>query len=267
MKSCVKTKFLILCASLVLPFAVHAQTYKVGDRFPGGGIVVEVDGSGKKGMLVDEVDSGPYTPPEAISAAKAKGAGWAVPYLKHLKVVYANVHKAGNGNFKPALYQSVDASSPQYRRGLNFADGTESTGIAQNNKVLVRYVKSFDTSAVATASVFPLSRETRFEPGRKYPSPSGNHYLIFQTDGNLVVYTKQDKPVWGLNSLAQNWRNNGYAVFQSDGNLATYQSDKAYVWSARQVQSPAGTTLTLNDRGELQINGPDGKALWTGTAN
>ncbi len=164
-----KKLFLITAAALVLPLAAHAQNYKAGDAYPGGGIVMQADDS----------------------------------------------------------------------------------------QVLVRFVKS----------VFPLSRETRFEKGRKYPSPSGNHYLVFQGDGNLVVYTKQDRPVWALNSLTPNWRTNGYAVFQSDGNLATYQANNAFVWSARNVVSPAGTTLTLNDRGELQLIAPNGQALWTGTAN
>jgi hypothetical protein len=122
-------------------------------------------------------------------------------------------------------------------------------------------------TATAEASVFPLKAETRFEPDRRYPSPSGRHYLVFQRDGNLVVYTRQHQPVWALNSLTPNWRKNGYAIFQADGNLATYQADKTYVWSARHVVSPAGTTLTLNDQGELQIVGPDGRALWTGKAN
>lgn len=265
MKATLGRTLLIAGTAVLLPLSALAQTYKVGDRFPGGGIVVEVDGSGKKGVLIDEADSGPYTPPEAIDAAKAKGGGWAMPPLKHVRAAYTNLHKAAIGNFKPALYQSLDASSAHYRKGIDFADGKESTGIAQNNKVLVRYVKSFDASAPAVASVFPLTRETRFETDRRYPSPSGNHYLVFQRDGNLAVYTRDHKPVWLLNDKAPDWRKNGYAVFQADGNLATYQANNAYVWSARHVPAPAGTTLTLNDKGELQIIGPDRKVLWTGT--
>ncbi len=264
MERSLKKLLLIAGAAFVLPLAGQAQTYKIGDRFPGGGLVIEVDAAGKKGTLIDEADSGPYTPSEAIAAGKAKGAS--LPNFTQLKLAYTYLHKSGKGSFKPALYQSANASSAHYRIGLDFATGTESTGIAQNHKVLVRFTKAFDASSTV-ASVFPLSRETRFEPGRKYPSPSGKHYLSFQRDGNLVVATQDGKPVWALNSLTPNWRNNGYAVFQADGNLATYQADNGYVWSARHTPSPAGTTLTLNDKGELQIIGPDGKPLWTGTAN
>ncbi len=59
-------------------------------------------------------------------------------------------------------------------------------------------------AAQATPSVFPLAGEFKFERGTKYPSPSGNHYLIFQTDGNLCVYTKDARFVWGLSSARLN---------------------------------------------------------------
>ncbi len=128
-------------AVLTAVSTVQAQTYKIGDIHPEGGIVVTVDPSGTKGIVVDEKDSGIYTPPEAIDAAREKG--WSVPYIKDLRLVYQNLHKQGQGNFQEALYQAVDASSAQYRRGIHFNDGTEETGIAQNNKTLVRFVRDF----------------------------------------------------------------------------------------------------------------------------
>ena len=139
-------------AAAAVMATAKAQTYKIGDKHPDGGIVAIVDAAGTSGLIVDEKDSGTYTPPEAIAASKAKGPGWGVPYLKDLRLVYQNLHKQGKGNFKPALYQAVDASSAQYRRGLHFNDGKEETGIAQNNKTLVRFVKSFKPVAAAKPS-------------------------------------------------------------------------------------------------------------------
>ena len=139
-------------AAAAVMATAKAQTYKIGDKHPDGGIVAFVDAAGTSGLIVDEKDSGTFTPPEAIAASKAKGPGWGVPYLKDLRLVYQNLHKQGKGNFKPALYQAVDASSAQYRRGLHFNDGKEETGIAQNNKTLVRFVKSFKPVAAAKPS-------------------------------------------------------------------------------------------------------------------
>ncbi len=260
-------RFLFIAgAALALPLAALAQTYKVGDRYPGGGLVLKVDASGKSGVLIDEVDSGPYTPSEAAAAAKAKG--WSVPGYLMVRHAYRSLHLAGKGNFKPALYQSHNLepeSNSGLLFGINFSKGLDEY-VYPRIKTLVRFVKPFDATAPVATSVFPLSRVTGFEQGRKYPSPSGQHYLIFQSDGNLVVYTQQDKAVWALSLLVPNWQKSAHVVFQPDGNLAVYQADKGFLWSARMVASPAGTTLTLNDKGELQIVGPDGKPLWTGTA-
>lgn len=131
----------LLVASLATTLSAQVQTYKIGDIHPNGGIVFTVDESGTQGTVVEEKDSGPFTPPEAIDAAKQKG--WGMPYIGELRKVYENLHKQGKGGFQPALYQVVDASSAQYRKGIHFNDGKEETGIAQNNKTLVRFVRKF----------------------------------------------------------------------------------------------------------------------------
>lgn len=131
----------VLVASLAPALNAQVKTYKIGDIHADGGIVVKVDESGTKGFVVEEQDSGTYTPPEAAAAANQKG--WGVPYIGELRQVYENLHKQGKGNFQQALYQAVDASSPQYRKGIHFNDGKEETGIAQNNKTLVRFVRNF----------------------------------------------------------------------------------------------------------------------------
>ncbi|QNL18362.1 hypothetical protein HXX25_02815 [Hyphobacterium sp. CCMP332] len=114
-------------------------------------------------------------------------------------------------------------------------------------------------------SVFPIVGEFVFEPGRRYPSPCGDHYLTFQTDGNLVVYTSAGQPIWALNSRTNRWGQNRYAVFQSDGNLATYTGrGRGFIWSARNVASPAGSQLHLTEDGELQIIAPNGTVLLNG---
>ena len=114
-----------------------------------------------------------------------------------------------------------------------------------------------------TDTIFPLAGEFSLEQGTKYPSASGNHYLIFQNDGNLVVYTKDDRFVWGLNLVTDKFPNNAVARMQADGNLATYDANNGYIWSARHVVSPAGTKLSLTPSGELQIVSPDAKVLWS----
>jgi hypothetical protein len=131
--------FVLLSSAMMTTAA--AQPYKVGDKHPDGGIVAIVNPDGKSGVVIDEKD-GTYTPPEAIAAGRAKGPGWVTPSIKDLRTIYQNRNEA-KGNFQPAVYLAGDASSAQYRRGMDFKTGTEVTNIGQGDKRLVRFVRGF----------------------------------------------------------------------------------------------------------------------------
>ena len=111
-------------------------------------------------------------------------------------------------------------------------------------------------------TVFPIAQRFELQRGTKYPSESGNHYLIFQDDGNLVVYTKDDGYVWGIENSGKEWARNNRAVMQEDGNLVTYDGE-APIW-ASDTFGHAGAALVLTPTGELQIV-RGGRPLWTST--
>lgn len=92
-----------------------------------------------------------------------------------------------------------------------------------------------------------------FQRGLKYPSASGGHYVIFQNDGNLAIYTRDDQFVWGLSTDITTFPQNAKAVFQADGNLATYDANGGFIWSALNKALPTGGFLTLTAEGKLQI--------------
>lgn len=73
------------------------------------------------------------------------------------------------------------------------------------------------------------------QPGKWYDSNNGDYVLVFQYDGNLVIYSriigplpyeKRDKPlekaVWSSRS---NNRDGKHCVMQRDGNLVIYKDD------------------------------------------
>jgi hypothetical protein len=120
-----------------------------------------------------------------------------------------------------------------------------------------------DEDEATVDSIFPIAGEFFFERNEKYFSPSGNHYLIYQNDGNVVVYTKDDGFVWGLNEQTDRYASTAIITKQTDGNLVAYDADKGYIWSARHEASPAGTTLTLQSSGALEIVAPSGDVLWS----
>ncbi len=108
------------------------------------------------------------------------------------------------------------------------------------------------------------------ERNRRYFSASGKHYLVFQTDGNLVIRTAQEGFVWGLNEVAPSFGKTTKVLFVGDGNLMAVAADNSTVWKALSQHRPVLENgqrrygnLELNDQGVLQIISPiDGKVLW-----
>lgn len=114
---------------------------------------------------------------------------------------------------------------------------------------------------------------TRFEidgvPGARIPAgttlssgqefSSGNSKLVMQADGNLVLYTKDKKPIWATRT-----DNNPGAVarMQSDGNFVVYAADgKTALWSSK-TTTPYSYAV-LHPRGVLVLYSASGQSLWT----
>ena len=105
-------------------------------------------------------------------------------------------------------------------------------------------------------------------PGDKLFSCSKTCYLIYQEDGNLVVYknlnaTSWVKAIWATDTKDTHaWR----TYMQDDGNFVVYTDQFNSVWSS-DVYSPKyqGSQLVLEDDGRLVIYDSDKKVIWTST--
>ncbi|MEV6618363.1 mannose-binding protein [Streptomyces sp. NPDC051051] len=53
--------------------------------------------------------------------------------------------------------------------------------------------------------------------------------MVMQTDGNLVVYNEQGKPLWASMTFGENHR----AIFQADGNLVIHNGDDRPIWASK----------------------------------
>ena len=117
-------------------------------------------------------------------------------------------------------------------------------------------------SALAQSPMsLPLSQGT-IERDVPYASPSGDHYLIFRNDGDLVVVDTDGRPVWQLSATGVPVDRAARVVMQPDGNLAVYAADGAYLWSAfTERPDPAGR-LTISSDGVLQLVTDDGP-VWS----
>jgi len=99
---------------------------------------------------------------------------------------------------------------------------------------------------------------TTFEKDKRYYSEDNRYALLFQSDGNLVVYkmagTQISKAIWssGTNGIAVK-----SCVFQADGNLVLYNYSNKPVWSAFKKRCdfcPAGASwMAMQSDGNLVI--------------
>ena len=110
---------------------------------------------------------------------------------------------------------------------------------------------------------FPLTAGQTLTEREKYFSESGNHYLVFQTDGNLVVYTADDQFVWGLNLVTDNFQQARSVQMGSDGNLVVRGADNQFVWSALDANPDSSASLVLTSEGVLQLVSGGGDVMWS----
>ncbi len=97
----------------------------------------------------------------------------------------------------------------------------------------------------------------RMLPGQAVASPDGRFRLIYQTDGNLVLYRNdagQNVPLWATGT---DGRALGVVVMQRDGNLVMYDEDNNVLWASGtngaedarlRVQSDGNVVLHIGDR-------------------
>jgi hypothetical protein len=103
-----------------------------------------------------------------------------------------------------------------------------------------------------------LSSGSQLMPGQQISSPDGRYRLIFQTDGNLVIYRPDNAPIWwtGTNGIAPK-----VAVMQGDGNFVIYDSANNAAWHTFTYGNP-GAYLSMQNNGAFVITSAAGARLW-----
>lgn len=105
------------------------------------------------------------------------------------------------------------------------------------------------------------------ESGSSIKSKNGKYELVFQDDGNFVLYEVSSKrPLWASDT-ASSYRRASKGLLQDDGNLRLFDDDNGEVWSSHSGgRGDASTVLTVQDDGNVRLMCGE-KQLWaTNTA-
>jgi hypothetical protein len=128
-----------------------------------------------------------------------------------------------------------------------------------------------DAPARPDAAARPLSGPASYAAGslmlvgqtlrrQSLTSPSGSCTLVYQDDGNLVLYRyDRDRAVWATSTHGTSV---GELALQADGNLVLYDRDGHAVWATGTNGRPAAR-LSVRDEGTVVLEGADGSALWS----
>ena len=149
----------------------------------------------------------------------------------------------------------IDADVEKCLRGDCFGPDDQLTRLLRN---------AFGRSGTALSqcgnyAIASLSGENvGFARGRRWKLCSGNE-LIFQNDGNLVLFSGSRSPLWSSGTANQR------AVqlsMQADGNLVIYNMDGTAIWSTN-TSDNFGATLAIQEDGNVVIYGREGQPLWS----
>jgi hypothetical protein len=96
-------------------------------------------------------------------------------------------------------------------------------------------------------------------PGGWLQSPNGDFRLIYQGDGNLVLYDQRSGAArWASNT---DGTNAGRAALHPDGRFVVYDADAAPRWTSGSGDG-RGAVLAVQDDGNVVVRGADGGRLW-----
>ena len=111
------------------------------------------------------------------------------------------------------------------------------------------YTFSSQAIAISTLNDVCLERE------KKYYSPNGEYYAVFQEDGNLVVYYKNGKAKWHSQTYHKGVQS---CILEANGNLVIYGDNKEKLWNS-ESEGMGNARLFVSNAGKLCIYSEDAK--------
>src|ERR671910_559214 len=94
-------------------------------------------------------------------------------------------------------------------------------------------------------------------PDQSIRSTNGRFTLVYQGDGNLVLYGPNG-PLWASGTGG---RPGAICIMQGDGNLVIYDSNNQWIWNSGTDHNP-GSRLVVQDDGNVVIYGRDSTSNW-----
>lgn len=132
----------------------------------------------------------------------------------------------------------------------------------KSNQPYMYQAYSSSTTDLNTAAPSYISQNINLKEGNWLMSPNKAYILVFQTDGNLVIYRRSNfQSLWATGTNGQGATK---ALIQSDGNLVVYNNNTPLWSSSTQRNVPnAVYTLSINNNGQAIITSSVQGVIWS----
>ena len=151
-----------------------------------------------------------------------------------------------NNNDTLTLQNYVVTNSGSINRNNADVNGDGNVDIAD----VVALMQTVKKGVIADAT--PITGVGRLQKGKWYSSPNDKYFLVFQGDGNLVLYRNNSStsrtPYWSSGTTGCDA---DFCQLQTDGNFVIYDKYSRPVWCTDSYKSPSG--LFINNNGELFV--------------
>lgn len=109
-----------------------------------------------------------------------------------------------------------------------------------------------------------LTANQQLTLGQQITSSNGKAYLTMQSDGNFVLYRKDNGAALWASSTSNpaGSTGNNYAIMQTDGNLVVYTATNVALWAAG-TNGNSGAYTVLDDTANLIVYSSTNTALWS----
>jgi hypothetical protein len=176
-----------------------------------------------------------------------------VGHTPHTETLSESIHqKLGDGPLVIARFVEETLATPELylRRGVPFVAPPDAETPPEEEE---------GDDGVALALERLLASGVTLRGGESVTAMDGAFRLVYQLDGNLVLYRESGGALWASNTAGQSV---GQTSMQGDGNLVVYDADGAPRFATGTDGNP-GAELYIDAAGTLIIFGTDDQALWT----
>jgi hypothetical protein len=124
----------------------------------------------------------------------------------------------------------------------------------------IKYGDPFTLMAMISNVNDTLDQGNSLTAGKTLVSENGKYIMIYQTDGNLCLYsTSGGSSIW----CSKATHTPGKLKLQSDGNLVAYDSGNIPKWSTKTANKGSGPfKLTIQNDRNIVLSDADDKILW-----